>query len=653
MLRANSSTDVGRDNRYKSDPECIHIGDLKVPKKYITITIAGSSLDDLRPTELSIRFDSICTTDVNGTVYKLPSRDAASVTHTFLEKELLLKVNANKSDRIKLQLTWVDVTVMAFSKKILFQGEIQHSPLPEALLALHSKGIDIRTTTDPFGATHYLTLSEHVDYPFQIAVLRGIPVVTSKWLEYLESSPDNVDRWLFNVDGALLLQDTKHDYVYPNSKRPELFAGCSVVLCTEDDALKQTTRLAKWLSIFQVNVLLLNSSQKIGTPTLVSEIETRFGNENNLIPFNSCANDLRCRELFGAHFNSADDLWRAVVAIDASKLRRFAVDKLPRTTVKEEPESLRLTQRRKRRKVERVSDTDFFLFTPVSSSIPKPDDSLNPRDEDAIVEAESSAKSATKSPSITEAEPISEILTEPPAEVPEVPTETNIAAKDHDQAERREDIEEETKAQEPPQKKAKRQWIVPQVSLAEAILSTKQKAEEIVKLETTNLSTQDLQQDLDKLVIVEEIDLKVQRKPHTDSMEVNPDFRGRKNFKAFRKNGPKPYNLTRTYLELQDDTNEIQFADLQGMHPPEEFAGKVRKDFENEMGSVKGYQPDMSQLFVAEDESSDNDEIGFQFLQKAGPSVSKRNSYKERASVAPPLHEDDDDDDFAFAFSKR
>lgn len=587
-----------------------------MPKKYITITLGESSVSDVETkTPLSIFFESICTTTVNGVVFKLPSRDADAIVQLF-EEDLLLKVNANKSDRIQIRTRWVPVNVMPFSKKLLFEGEVQESPIPKLLRQLHNDGIDLRIL-DPLLANFYLSMAHHVDFGMQISVLRGIPVVSTKWSTFLAEHPDNIEKWLFHVPSELMLPDTKNDYVFPNVSRPQLLAGASVIICHEGSVLKQANRLYSWVSCLgctSVSFVCLDGPFSVDS---IKDLEDLY--------VIACSNaEDKAKSVFTElQLNTSQILWEAVVDVNRGLLHQFN-RKSPRIDSLQEPDSLRLTQRRKRRKVERVSDTDFFLFSQVSSSN-QVADSIR-----AIEEVETPVP-------LTEPQTPVEVET---ADVQTVDVQTvDVQTEDVQTAEvnadaeaRRESIDQDTKAEEPKTKKMKvnlkpSNWIVPQVSLADAIRSTKQQATESVKQEL-GTGPEDFGDKFDKLVIVEEVDL---TRKNRIQVPTDNTYRGRKNFKAFRKNGPVTLNVTRTFIELQDDTSnsEILFDDSQTMPAP-------LMDFENEMDSVKGYQPQASQLlFVGEDSDAENGD--FSFLTNPSKQIA----------------DSDDENDFAFTFSRR
>lgn len=648
---------MGRSYEYKSDASSVYIGDLKVPKKYITISTGPNQLEDINKTTLQIRFDSICTTTVNGKVYKLPTRESAPITEEFQDEVLVLKVNANKSDRIQLHLKWQPVTVLAFAKRIQFDGDIHPSPLPGILEGLHSQGIDLRSTRDPTLATHYLAMSDFVDHNLKIVVLRGVPVVSTRWTDYLEKNADDVASWLDPLP-SLLLPGTDHNYVFPDRRRSLLLKGYTSVICHEGALLKHTQRLQTWLDCLgskRVVQFELNRSA-IEARDLVAEL----GSGPTLI-FSIDEDKTSADAHFGLQINTFSELWKAVADVDLHNMKVFDVSKfgadsitddaLPlkeqEVEVKQETQNVPLTQRRKRRKVERVKDTDFFLFSQnAPSSTPAAESLVIPEVGEGNQANAEHNNVTTSSNSNREVTPDEQSTTRATDDsLPHVTaSEGSINSQETSDTtlqERKDEIADQTTDMEPKFKKIRPgpdgEWIVPQISLADAIKSTKKQADDEVKKE---LGYDDLDTNLTNLAIVEEVDLL--RKAPTVAAESR-NFAGRKNFKAFRKNGRPTNNVTRTFLELHDDNsaNEIHFTDHRTEQLHNNEVEKVKLDFAKEMSSVKGYQPQASQLFVGEI-SSDEDvgETTFSFL-----SATKKTARKQHL-------DSDEDDEFAFKFTR-
>lgn len=650
---------MGRSYEYKSDPANLYIGDLKVPKKYITITTGPSDITLLEKTRLSIRFDSICTTTVNGIVYKLPTRESEPITNDFSDEKLVLKVNANKSDRIQLHLLWLPVLVLAFTKRILFEGQVQPSPLPDILTDLHSQGFDIKTVHDPLLATHYLTMSSFVDYNLQIAVLRGIPVVSTKWTDFIKNNADDVDAWLLNILQKLLLPGSENNFVLPNTRRPLLMVGINTLICFQGLPQKKVHGLKNWLRCLgsdQVVTVEVSNNLENAAKSILHQFES-----GSIYVFSCMNDDSRCTQLFGSNFNTAAELWKAVIEVDLVSLKLFDCENLVNKigpVIEEEPESRILTQRRKRRRVERVNETDFFLFSQGVPSSEPVSESLEIAELPSLVEFELQAKARNKEYgkvvesletqqrdasleeiNLREGVQASKSYSAEKLKTPEA----NETSTSDQEKQRKEEIMAATKNEEPklkkPKKKVVSDWIVPQISLAEAVRSTKKKADDEVKKE---LGFDEIDAHMDKLVIVEEVDLS--RKATLRLSQSTPAYKGRKNFKAFKKKGHLTHNVTRTFLELQDDTsaNEIHFADLQVAPSVQHVEERIQQDFASEMNSVKGYQPQASQLFVGEVSSEEDDgETSFSFLNKG-----------QKPIRAKHAQSDDDDDEFAFKFSR-
>lgn len=661
---------MGRHNDYKSDPTCIHISDLKVPKVYLSIIVGTSDPKDLKTSSLSIKFESICKTTVNDELFRLPSRESSPMTKEFHEQDLLLKVNAHKTNRIQIRIHWVPVNVMPFSKKIRYEGEIQESPLPQLLDNIHAKGIDLRICNDPLLATHYIVLSDHVDFAYQIAVLRSIPVVTSHWTDCLMKTPHDINKWLFHPTADLLLPGTPSNYVFPDKRRPSLLEGKETVIWHLEN-MKQVTRLESWLKCLGCSVICLLNDQENKTSALTTL--QRMVNTNAVFVFKVSGTD-NLMNLFGEQVNLTNDLWNAVKSVDIKNLKSFttANPEVEITGVKDE-DTPRFSQRRKRRKVERVNDTDFFQFSYPSSSITS-HNAVTADNENSQLEIEMPSQSNVEGDFVgrntsEDEENKTRIESTAQQDAKQIETgETNIAMQNSEQQEKpsgdasqnadsvREPQEEPVTKKFKVNKNAK--WIVPQISFADAVRATKEEAEKSAKHELETAGDDFVHDNLLKLAIVEEVDFAVPRKTKAQA-NVDPRYKGRPNFKAFRRRNKAAHTVTRTFLELYEDDslNEIRFTD----HGSTDFeaAERIEVDFAKEMNDVKGYQPKISQLFVdeasdteirEEREDADYDDNTFSFTTRGKSTdvlIDSAGSHDYNDGG------DGDGDDFKFAFSRR
>lgn len=605
-LKCNLSLKVGRSHEYKADPACLYIGDLKVPKKYATVRVGGPESE---PTPLFILFESICTTHVNGVVYKLPSRDAPPMETAFSERRLLLGVNPNKSDRIKIEIHWVPVNVMVFSKRIEYGGHVQESPLPAELNRLVGSDTDVRVCTDPFKATHYAALTESSDYNLQIAVLRALPVVSKSWCDFLGASLDDVGAWLHSPDRSLCFPN---ESFRPNPERRTFLNSCNFAVCTESRSRKQTARVQAWLACLHPQTVQLYDMLL----TLPDLQKTRDGAQLPFYAICTCADPEKSIALFGK-INTTDDLWRAVLGVDVSQLR-----KAEPTILKQEsqpPLALTFSQRRKRRAIERVSDTNFFLLVPSSAPVPSSQDP--PPDSLKLV-----SDTIEKSPSIP--------LTEETTSFQTAQEKSTQAAR----SELKRSITPDEQTEPPPKRKQPDLKIVPQISLAEAVLMTKQNAISSVKSE---LDAPPLQ-NLGNLITVEEVDFS--RNAAAPSVP-DPKYKGRKNFKQFKKLGPISMHLTRTFIEMVDENNDVTFTEYSAPAAEDTVSDRIERDFENEIGRVSGFQPKSTELFVG-DASLEDESLLNEFLFK-------RNGRNDKRSMESKKMTEQDDDEFTFKFTRR
>lgn len=603
---------VGRSNDYKDDSRSLHISDLKVPKKYITIITGTNELSDLSRTPLKIRFESICTTLVNDALYKLPTKDSSPIEADFSDPDLLIKVNANKSDRIRLRLEWKELNICFYLKRILFNGEVHDSPLREKLDAMFEKNLDFRIC-DVFSATHYLTVGEHVDFDFEVAVLRGLPVLSSDWVEYAISHPQDLESWLFNIKKSLLLQ-TK--YSNPDFARSELLKGYNAVVI-DDQNKRRVLRMCNWLQCLHSDLVEILLKEDILTRSSITYVfsSTKSGDF-----------------VGGQKANTADDLWLAVREKDLSNLTVFNGASIEAVTspisaevellAPNEKHSLTAEEKvspRKRRKIVKVSEDDFFLFLSAAptSQIVQPildSDKQVPEvsapgngsmDENPAILIPS-LKGDSKHPRYHD-------------EVPNAPSAQSESANASPEPQIAPAKRNGSPTGDPLAKRLKSMKLAPKLSLAAAFKTAKHEAEVEFKVE-------EAADDVQGLIVIEEFELKARKK----KAQATADYHGRKNFKTFKKVQPDHAfrSPRKKYLEMCNEATSNELV----LH--NEKSETVNTNFKD-MGRVKGFQP--NPLFLEED-SEDEDFL----FRSQNAKVEKKESEGESS-----------DDEVRFAFSRR
>lgn len=663
VLRSGCSLRVGRNHEYRHNPNALYIGDLKVPKTYITVRVARTdSPQQNQKSPLSIVFESKCTTKIGGVVYKLASKEAQAFEKMFHEDELLLVVNANQSERIKIRISWVPVTLLVSSRGAQHGGIVQESSLEQRVSKMMAHGIDLRTTADPMLALHYLALNSHVDYNLQIALLRAIPIVCEAWCDFVTTHLSNVADWLREPKLQLLLQPEKL-FLVPDSRRTTMLEENTVVLDPTNAPPEAVSRLKNWLSCLGAeNVIMVCEDVEI--------VKTELSHAPEVVVF--VASDNKETVLFGKDVNTQENLWHAVTSVDVGILRFFGTRQLfapeKRSVRDESPKK----QRRVRRKIERVSDTDFFLFTPISSSIPPETETVeDPNLDNSLFSKLERIEALEKLASCVSDEPASKnSSSEPRLQSPlsqkNQDTNNQEGSAHHDVHVPSKRVSTPDASQEESQTKSpiaeasngslvierlesnNANGLLAQKSFAEAVISTKKQAFGVAQ-EEANDSERARETPTCK---VELFHLVPRKRTLRIATSFNLLYKGRRNFKTFTKKGTTPNFVTRTYISLQTDDGHVAFNN----QCPDRSTHSTQKrdqDFSGEMPTVKGFQPQSSQLFV-DAEGSDDEQ--FDVLQISLNRVQQTRNHLESQSPRGFDYEEDDidnDDEVAFTFSKR
>lgn len=595
---------------------------------------------------------------------------------------LQLVVNSNKSDRIKIILRYQKINIA------IAEPSWEPNSEKETLVRAQEGGLDIGVGVSPFVATHYLGPTNEADFNFRVCVLRGLPIVTEKWPDFILENMNDASVWSSTANPDPLFNN---DLFLPNLKRPLILAGKSILLCYKGSL---EFKIRQWLECLlptKVHTLAIDSD------TLKWNLSR--SDKSTLLTFdlNNGILESRHAKLFDGISNSLDELWRCILKLDISTLVDTTADKLsfrydllikesdtalnlklasqgdlagidsikPLAPVtsgdsqiaesKEKagivdsmdatPSMARSTQRKRRRKVERVSETDFFLFTlsnPPTQEIKEAEQSEQKKHKpNPTVEENPSSQPPPVSPvhpdlsAIDEVgndksesasiEPDAQAIEDSPGKVSDTfDFSKSFALSSAD----KDELDESEPTAKPSHATLKRKQIVndniqtsahipkklksmiendKRMSFADAVISTKRKAEAGVKEELSE--DLPIEEAVGNLVIVEEFELT--RPPKATGVEnQNQNYKGRKNFKTFRKASAPQKSITRTFLQLYD-----QSSGLIGKPVVEISASiQVANDFAGEMASVTGYQPESQQLFVSEDQESDLEEAGFSFL---------------------------------------
>lgn len=541
----------------------------------------------------------------------------------FDDRMLLLKVNANKSELIQICLKWEQVTILDPYELPLTDRE----NTLEVINKYYSMGLDIRLCEEPYDATHFLALSSYLNTCLKACVLKGVPIISEDWLRHAWDNLNDLRYWLTTVAKELLYPS---DFSSPRKARAQLLQEKVIIACYNDKSFPKLRNFSKWMRVFlpnaihEVNVGESNALAKIIEITRNSKTSVYLFQLDYFVVEPSI-------DIIGKLCNTPEDLWTAVIAVDKSSLRKITIlDLTLESLLKREStsqDSGRSVQRKRRRKIERVSETDFFLFSlsaaptqintnsqalstinsatesdliPGSAGIEKQkgteskideivttsDSKALPENQDDCARVQSSSSSKTEPLEICK----SLIFSDPPT----------LEKKSND-------IDEKSSKPEFNVQSTPKLGDIKGVSLSEAIIATKNKAEEGIKNEF--YEGEPLEEGIKNLVIIEEIEL---RRPKIclEAVNTNSQYSGRKNFKAFRKVGVASRNVTRACIQLYDE-NSVQLKDKSVVQAPISY--RYAADFA-EIGTVSGFQPESQPLFVSEESDNDLGDGRFAFL---------------------------------------
>lgn len=541
---------------------------------------------------LQIEYVSRASTVFNGSLHRLKQASDPPI-HLDFTSDVSIQFDQVKGQPIVLRLLWEPIVIITESKTLLD--------------SIHSDGVDVRVTSDPAKATHALCPRDTVNG--QVALTRGIPLVTQLWLEGLSEESGEVpkisgDR---NKQRQLLL---KHQHV--------VLVGARL--------------LSPLIESMGGTPLLVESGEAESVMTLIRQKLKECGASSAYVVAEAPDTALlKLVEEYRGQLASKADLFKCNESVSLD-IRPMKVDKVldALKQIQQEPE--KPTQRRKRRKIERASGLDFFEFsqsqvltqasTQTSLAVKYEGETRLPDEQTKSPQLDTLTKTAGVSLPIANPfvgkSPESE-ATEPTT----VEAEEVVSSGEDSPLPRKEPpvSQKRPSAQLEPEKRAKvSKYML--VSLVDAIKSTKQKQENMVKKELGMDLPPDIDEKLDKLAIVETVQIEF-RQPQPRPVD-DPAYAGRKNFKKFRKHQPAS---TRNYLQLKEVAPHEVNTSLYNKHADgmEKVQHKLSQDFDGLMADVRQEET----LFVKEDV----EEVG--------------------AAAELALDSDDSDDEPRFAFTRK
>lgn len=690
-------------------------------KQQFNVVIGESDLWELQKTPLSIEFVSRAVTKVNDVSYRIQDGQPF-ILRQFTDCACLdIRLKNTKYEFTTIIIEWVPLTVVAYDHKILLDNQEQDNPLPRILPELHEKGIDLRATEDPLVATHYLTLQDNDNYYLRIALARGLPILSTYWTDYIKRLPNDIGVWIKSepVDPRFLPKaiDGENIYLVPDKRRSTLLLPYLIAMVIEEIPSKKNKKLMSFLECLGGTVMTLKTpieSGNVDTDQLTEELKSKLtaSSLESCLMVLSSQTQVRLESLntffqsFGGEVIDDKTVLECVKSVTTGNLKPVTLHNL-RIKKRESKEALasKPSQRRKRRKIEKANELDFFDFTPTQNQL------LTQIEETQTQQTEQIEKSLLEqiiqSGSTVQAEQIEEQTEQEnhpvqpeqtiqkfseskgPSETVESHTEILTPTSGNSDPVSDENLPLGPKRtgspfQEPETKRIKLERrklkITPQISLVDAIKTTKKKQANIYQREfgieedEINEDTESLERDneLTNLAKVETVTFEL-RNPNSKPVETeNRNWEGRKNFKKFSKTNKVLSSFSRAYVEMKvvPINNEVTF------HNPLEDAfsngnndnveKRLTRDFEGLMSEVK----EVKGVESAEVEDADEEEEltrGFSFSNRtlsekaslfvpedSQESQTIRESLKQRnANAEDDIIEDDHDGEDSDDGSKR
>lgn len=633
---------MGRDRSDVERPNFIRVNEVYISKEHLQIHIGHvTELDNTSAkTPLKVIIQSKAMTKINGKKLRLSNGEEPYVIDLESNDEVDMQF---REDKIRIKIHWVPL-ILNFPHRVQIGSTIQANPIVEQLKKLTEK-IDLRITQDPGKATHYIAANDSPTYGLRISLLRGISVVNEKWIDFVLQNQDNYELW-FHIDTPdLLPSSTKEQfYLFSNPKRGALLHNCVVLVLEPPTAKLETIVNSLGGTVHFIDVGDLKPEDTSAFITRLELQKDKWGQSTTYLLHPKARDGLSAiSDLTDFKTITLDDLFESVCNCSTLNLHQFEL----RKDVKRKADTQ--VSQSKRRRVKKISKTEFFNFSSAPSQI------------------EPSSTEQTQAPTLVEKGEQNQLEKDFKSNVIElspqkVPPEDNTSMMLSDENPAQEASESaqptsshtENKPVQPTHEYEKVGKFMPQVSFHEAVKRTKEKQTESIKKDLGLDTIEDeISLQLVDLAVVEYVPLI--RSKATGTQAPPTDYSGRKNFKNFKK---VALNVrVRLKVELVSATTITEKPqmgiDYNSIPQVANFAG--------EMPPVKGVEPRgiLDQYYMEEDaplfsfrnqEPEPNNSL---FVSEDDSQVQATNNFAITSKKIEDDDDDDDDDQPRFAFRRN
>lgn len=575
-LQPDTVYQLGRDRRTSHRSHFIRVNEVYISKEHLQIHIGKVNAAELEnpnaKTPLRFVIQSKAYTKINGEKAKLSAGQEPFLVEIDYDKDVTVEF---REDKIRLKIFWKPL-VLHFPHRVQIGDTIQQNPVIDQLHDMAKKGIDLRTTDDPELATHYIASNDSHTYGLRIALLRANAVVSEKWIDFVLQHKEDYQKW-FDVDTTDLLptSQSKQYYLFPNTSRQKLLENC-IVWTLEPPTSKLHSIIGS----------LSGELQQVQISTTGSIISTL---ESHLLEFpdkkgqylltpkfsKSEAPDKETQKIIlqlQSSMITLDDLFKSVIDCSTLNLNAFSLT----NELKRNPEPME--SQKKRRRIKKVSKTEFFNF----GSVPSISDSPAIKAEQLTQPSFSSTELAKPghNSQVEASDPQNDVQMEPQKATREEDSSTTAEITKNDQS----DTESSKKRRVSVDSNSQNEEVnpAPQVTFYEAVKRTKKTAEDSLRkdLGLDDKIEDDISGRLINLAVVEYVSL--QRPKTVKNQRETNNYDSRKNFKNFRK-GSVTVNMKRKVELVAETTNNYSSTNKKSV--------AMITDFASEMPSVIGVEP--------------------------------------------------------------
>lgn len=626
---------------------------------------------------LSINVLSRARTTINGEVYKLAKNESTKSYDYTTENEITIEFKSSKEDsaRISVSIQWVPFNVLPSNLN-------PTSSLVNDLRKLHHEGYDLRVSSlIQDSPTHCYTLNTipegniQDDDTVKLSLAKAIPILNHDWFKLVYGDKDDVQQWFLDIDYSRYCPEKWKSLAIPDPKRAELFRKVTAFSFNEGDDFLETLLklmgasivLLKAVDYFKDGNIQVDKFRQLvnGEKCLFLEY-----NPKSAVSYNIDINKqvLTVLSKYGSTLTDRNVVETCLMDVSLQKLSFF--NKRLKHDLDESSQLVPETRPRKRIKYEKVSKMHFFELDPtppateleeIPSSSPNNDKLQVPEpvpDSDiALVSKEVDVRGPGETSNDNdkghERNPSKDVLEQSQEKSQTEEIHENEAL---DSSSGNVGLKRSISTSDQPKKIPK---FAPKVKVS--LTNAVKKAKEIASSEVNkDLGIEDngndtVLKDLSNLAIVETVDLPM-RKPNKCPNDVdNEKYKGRKNFKKFKKN--VHVKSLRTYVPLETVQPGQNFQLLESSETYNAATAteiQLEKNFNGLMNEVTVMG---NGLFVGE---SDTEDTPASIFTDSRPVHEKESSVPESNRYGfQNISVDDDDDDYdddagpKFGFSRR